>query len=47
MKLIDLERIVPPDSDYLYDSVHFNDFGSKFVSKVINESLQDVINQVK
>ena len=37
---IDLDSIVPKDSLYLYDLVHYNKEGSRFISKVITDSLK-------
>lgn len=33
--LIDLDEIVPKDSLYMYDLVHYSEFGSNFVSEKI------------
>jgi len=42
--LIDLENIVPQDSTYFYDQVHFNDKGSRLVASIISEHLINIIN---
>ena len=40
--LIDLDKIVPKDSLYLYDMVHYTEYGSIFVSeKIFNELYKD------
>ena len=38
-QLIDLDKIVPKDSLYLYDAVHYTEHGSIFVSKKIFDEL--------
>lgn len=37
--LIDLDRLVPPNSDYMYDAVHLTDQGSRYVAEVVARSL--------
>ena len=44
---IDLDSIVPKDSLYLYDLVHYNKEGSKFISKVISDSLKKVTLEIQ
>ena len=41
--LIDLAKLVPQDKKYMYDSIHYNDMGSKFVANIISEQLIDLI----
>lgn len=38
--LIDLDRLVPKSRDYLYDTVHFNDAGSRFAARLIAAELR-------
>jgi len=40
--LIDLEKLVPKESKYMYDLVHYNNFGSKFVAKIITDKLAEI-----
>ena len=40
--LIDLEREVPMETKYLYDTVHFTNEGSKLVAKIVSEKLQNL-----
>ena len=37
--LIDLAKLVPQEKEYMYDSIHYNDTGSKFVANIISEKL--------
>ena len=37
--LIDLETVVAPNSQYMYDSVHLNDAGSRLVANTISQAL--------
>ncbi len=41
--VIDLAREVPPDKQYLYDLVHFNDAGSQLAAQIIATRLKGVI----
>lgn len=41
--VIDLATIVPQSNEYLYDVVHYNDFGSKFVANYIAEMLEPLL----
>ncbi len=43
--LIDLEQLVPKENKYIYDSVHYNNFGSKFVARIIADKLSVEINK--
>jgi lysophospholipase L1-like esterase len=45
--LIDLVKIVPQEKEYMYDTVHYNDTGSKFVANIISEKLIDIISNIK
>ena len=42
--LIDLEREVPMEVTYLYDTVHLTNEGSKLVAKIISEKLQKYVS---
>lgn len=44
--LIDLATLVPQDKEYMYDVMHYNDNGSKFVSKIIAEKLIDFMSDL-
>ena len=37
--VIDLAKTVPQESSFIYDAIHFNDNGSKFVAEVITNEL--------
>jgi hypothetical protein len=41
--LIDLAREIPPDKEFLYDIVHFNDRGSRRAAALISEQLQPLV----
>jgi lysophospholipase L1-like esterase len=45
--LIDLSHQVPGISQYIYDSVHLNNEGSKLVSKIIAEKLEQTVINIK
>ncbi|NHZ87096.1 MAG: hypothetical protein GWP19_14685, partial [Planctomycetia bacterium] len=45
--LIDLENIIPQDSAYFYDQVHYNEKGSKYVASIISEHLINIINSLE
>lgn len=45
--LIDLAEMVPQTSEYMYDPVHFNNYGSEFVSRIIAEHLVEKIDFLK
>ncbi len=38
--LIDLDKLVPSSSDFMYDSLHLNTQGSKLVARLISEKLK-------
>jgi lysophospholipase L1-like esterase len=40
--LIDLDKLVPKDANYFYDSVHVNDKGSEFIAEVVSEHLKNI-----
>ncbi|MBU6140617.1 MAG: SGNH/GDSL hydrolase family protein [Proteobacteria bacterium] len=42
--LIDLEKEIPDDDNYLYDSVHFTNEGSKLTAKIISEKLKNYVS---
>ena len=42
--LIDLAILVPQEKEYMYDTFHYNDNGSKFVSKIIAEKLINIMS---
>lgn len=41
--LIDLEKEIPQRDEYLYDSVHFTNEGSKLAAKIISKNLQKYV----
>jgi len=41
--VIDLAREVPPDKQYLYDLVHFNDAGCRLAARIIAARLQPLV----
>lgn len=44
--LIDLNKIIPPTYDkYIYDTIHYNNEGSKLVAKIVAEHLIKIINK--
>lgn len=43
--LIDLERYVPKENTFIYDQVHYNTKGSRFVSSYIAERLKEIISK--
>jgi lysophospholipase L1-like esterase len=45
--LIDLAKIVPQKKEYMYDTMHYNDTGSKFVATIISEKLIDIISNLE
>jgi hypothetical protein len=45
--VIDLDRKVPKEKELMYDVVHFNDTGSKYVSDIIAAELFPVVNSLK
>ena len=45
--VIDLAREVPPKSEYLYDSVHFNAKGSALAAAIIARSLERLLREGK
>lgn len=42
--VIDLEKAVPQEPDYIYDVIHFSDKGSKHVAKIIASELAKVLS---
>jgi lysophospholipase L1-like esterase len=45
--VIDLDRKVPKEKELMYDFVHLNDAGSKYVSDIIAAQLYPVVNSLK
>ena len=41
--VIDLANNVPKTSQYMYDAIHFNDFGSRYVSKLISKKIKKIL----
>ena len=44
--LIDLAILVPQEREYMYDTVHYNDVGSKFVANIISERLIEITSNL-
>ena len=44
--VIDLAQDIPQESAYMYDSVHFNDNGSKYVATLIANQLDRLVNDI-
>ncbi len=42
IQIIDLDNIIPKSSNYLYDSVHYNNYGSVFAGNIIFEKLHEI-----
>ncbi|WP_133511721.1 SGNH/GDSL hydrolase family protein [Candidatus Thiosymbion oneisti] len=47
VQVIDLAKEVPQDSAYIYDYVHFNDNGSKYVAALISSQLENSLGELK
>jgi len=45
--LIDLDKSIPKENKYIYDSVHYNDNGSILVSGIISKTLEELMTQQK
>lgn len=45
--LIDLAKLVPQEKEYMYDTMHYNDDGSKFVANIISEKLIGITSNLK
>jgi lysophospholipase L1-like esterase len=43
--VIDLDKEVPQEKEYMYDAVHFNDTGSRLAAEIISRDLKDLINR--
>ena len=41
--VIDLASKVPKTNQYMYDAIHFNDFGSRYVSKLISKKIKKIL----
>lgn len=44
VKLIDLDKLVPKKSEYIYDAVHVNDKGSELIAETISKELAPIFN---
>jgi len=44
--LIDLAKLVPQEKEYMYDTLHYNDFGSQFVANIIAEKLIEITSKL-
>jgi lysophospholipase L1-like esterase len=45
--VIDLARSVPQESDYMYDSVHLENYGSRYVAELIANQLEPLVISTK
>ena len=41
--VIDLARLIPQESQYMYDVVHLKTAGSKLAARLISEKLQPLV----
>jgi hypothetical protein len=41
--VIDLEKEIPKEKEYMYDGVHYNDYGSRYASEIISQKLSNLI----
>ena len=46
ISLIDLAKLVPQEKEYMYDVMHYNDNGSKFVANIISEKLIEITSNL-
>jgi hypothetical protein len=44
--LIDLAAAIPPEKEYIYDVIHYNDKGSIMAAEVIKDNLKPLVQQV-
>lgn len=44
--IIDLAILVPQEKEYMYDALHFNDNGSKFVANIISDKLIKIFSKL-
>ena len=44
--LIDLAAAIPPEKEYIYDVIHYNDKGSIMAAEVIKDNLKPLVKQV-
>lgn len=44
--LIDLAAAIPPEKEYIYDSIHYNDRGSIRVAEVIKDHMEPLLRQI-
>jgi ABC-type sugar transport system substrate-binding protein len=45
VKVIDLARLIPQDSKYIYDVVHLNTKGSQLAAQLISDQLKPMVPQ--
>ena len=41
--LLDLDKLVPSTSEYIYDAIHLNEVGSEYVGKIISDFFEEEI----
>ena len=41
--LLDLDKLVPSTSEYIYDTIHLNEVGSEYVGKIISDFFEEEI----
>ena len=42
--VIDLDKLIPKEQNYIFDLVHFTDLGSEYAASVISKALLNIIN---
>ena len=45
--LIDLDRLVPKDNAYMYDTVHLNPAGAQLVAGIVAERLPGILREAR
>ena len=43
--VIDLARLIPQESEYMYDVVHLKTAGSQLAARIISEQLQPLVRE--
>ena len=44
--LIDLAAAIPPEKEYIYDVIHYNDYGSIKAAEIIKNKLKPLLQQL-
>ena len=45
--VIDLAKKIPPEKEYIYDAIHYNNQGSRAAAKVISADLKPLVSQLR